>query len=672
MLVSWNWLKDFVELDMEPAELEHRLSMSGLNHEGSTTVGDDLAIDLEVTSNRPDCLGHIGVAREIAVLWGKMLTVPAPAPEEGSTSASELIRVRIDCPELCPRYTARVVRGIKVGPSPKWLTDRLATVNIAAINNIVDITNYVLMECGQPLHAFDYRKLSGAEIIVREALTGEEFTAIDHNAYVLEPGMCVIADARRSVALGGVMGGLDTEISDDTTDLLVEAADFAQLSIRNTARRLNLHSDSSYRFERGVDPDGIDWASRRCCEIILDLAGGELASGVVDVVGHPAADRPLIVLRLSQIPRVLGIEVDRQEVHDIFSALGLKEEASATDRIELRAPSWRRDLTREVDLIEEVARIHGYEEIPEDARVAMAISHRSDEDRVLGKVRDVLTAAGFDEAMTTSVVSAEWSEAFSPWTDVPAIACRTPMLRGADQLRRSIVPSLLQARRLNETLSNSTIELFETAKVYLPRPGNLPDERWMLAITSGEDFLHMKGTIESMLTALKASESLDFDDFQHQLLETSRTVRILYKNQWIGILGELSAAGRKQFDLRGPSTVAELHLDALRQAANLVPQYVPASAFPAIVRDLNMVVDESLRWNTLVATVREASGRALESVSYRETYRDAEHDGVGKKRLLFSLTLRSPDRTLAGDEADALCEKVVRRCQDHHGARLLA
>ncbi|MFP6658440.1 MAG: phenylalanine--tRNA ligase beta subunit-related protein, partial [Pirellulales bacterium] len=266
MLVSWDWLKQYVALDMPQEQLEHRLMMSGLNHEGTEAVGDDIAIDLEVTSNRPDCLGHTGVAREIAVLYGASLRLPPAEPAESQTAVESIAKVRIDCPELCSNYIARVIRGVKIGPSPEWMVRRLQTLGIAAINNIVDTTNYVLMECGQPLHAFDLAKLAGPEIIVRQARDKEPFVAINHRAYVLEQGMCVIADSDRPVALGGVMGGADTEVTAATTELLIESAMFDPISIRNTARRLNLHSDSSYRFERGPDPAGVDWASRRCCE----------------------------------------------------------------------------------------------------------------------------------------------------------------------------------------------------------------------------------------------------------------------------------------------------------------------------------------------------------------------------------------------------------------------
>jgi phenylalanyl-tRNA synthetase beta chain len=279
MIVSLDWLKEYVDLPMTPAELAERLALSGLNYE---SVSDEI-IDLEVTSNRADCLGHLGVAREVSVLWGLPLKKPEAKTQATGSPVEKVTSVEITAPTLCPRYTARVIRGVKIGPSPKWLADRLRAVGIAVINNVVDVTNYVMFECGQPLHAFDFAKLARGRIIVREAKPGEKFAAINHQQYELAPGTCVIADAEKAVALAGVMGGEHSEVSDATVDVLIESADFDALSVRTTARRHNLHSPSSYRFERGVDPDGIDWASRRACELILETAGGTLAAGCVDV-----------------------------------------------------------------------------------------------------------------------------------------------------------------------------------------------------------------------------------------------------------------------------------------------------------------------------------------------------------------------------------------------------
>ncbi len=398
MIISKNWLTEYIDLSMPMDELTDRLTITGLNLEGIETVGDDTAIDLEVTSNRPDCLGHIGVAREVGVIFGKQLKKSEPEVKAVGEPVSKITSVEVTCPDLCPRYTARVIRGVKIGPSPDWLAARLRTLGVAIINNVVDVTNYVMMESGQPLHAFDFAKLKGGKIIVRQATAGEEFTAIDHKTYTLSGEEVVIADAERPVALGGVMGGFDTEVSEQTVDLLIEAADFEPLAVRGAARRHVLPSPSSYRFERGVDPEGIDWASRRCCELILELAGGTLCEGVIDI-GPERMPREVVKLRFGQIPRLLGIQVERDEARRILSDLGCEETHACDHCVKVIPPSWRADLTREADLLEEVARVHGYDQIPEDVGVRMVSSHRTREDVVLERVRGVMTAAGFDEAL---------------------------------------------------------------------------------------------------------------------------------------------------------------------------------------------------------------------------------------------------------------------------------
>ncbi len=670
MLISLDWLKQYVSLDMPAAEVERRLMMAGLNHESTKAVGEDLCIDLEVTSNRPDCLGHIGVAREAAVLFGRELKLPAANPPSGKMPASQLTKVTLSCPELCPRFTGRVIRGVKIGASPAWLRKRLETIGIAAINNVVDVTNYVLMECGQPLHAYDLARLAGREIIVRDAAAGEPFLAINHKSYTLQPGMCVIADARRPIGLGGVMGGADSEVGAGTTELLIEAAEFAPNSIRTTARALSLHSDSSYRFERSIDPEGLDWASRRCCELILELAGGELAAGVIDV-GKDRTPRLPVVLRLGQIKRILGVEVNADEVRRILTALGNQERAATAERIEVISPSWRRDLTREIDLIEEVARIHGYEAIPEDVHVPMATSARSDTDRVLAKMRVALTGAGFDEAYTLSVVDEGLSDAFSPWTSEPPLMALTPILRRADRLRRSLVPSLLAARRTNESLANAEIELFEIARAYLPRAESLPQEEQLLALTSGGDFFHVKGVMETVLAALSPALQLETRPAQLPLL-SGRSAELWLADERIGYLGELSSEGLKRFELRGSTTVAEVKVSALHAAARLVPKYVPLPALPATSRDVNMVVEERIRWSDLAATVRQQGGQFLEALKYVETYRHPQQLGPGKKSLLMTLTFRKPEGTLTSEEADQLRDHIVAACGTALGAQLRA
>lgn len=670
MIVYSHWLADYVDWDLDAEALADRLSMSGLNLEELKRLDDGFALDLEVTSNRPDCLGHIGVAREIAVLLNQTLRIKDPQPTESGPSVADQVKVQIECPELCSRYSARIIRNVQVGPSPEWLAKRLEAIGQPVINNIVDVTNYVMMESGQPLHAFDLAKLGGPGIIVRRSEAGEEFEAIDHRTYALDGGMCVIADGdRRAVALGGVMGGADTEVGLETTDLLIEAAEFAPLSIRTTARRLKLHSPSSYRFERRVDSQGVDWASRRCCELILDVAGGQLAAGVVDVGSATETIEP-VALRYAQLPRVLGVTVATEEVTRILSDLGCEVISTNEERIEVRPPSWRRDLTREIDLIEEVARVHGYEQIPEDVGVPMAPSHKPRRERVLDRVRSVLTAAGLDEALTATAVSQEWSDAFSPWTDQPPLRCRVPMIQGAEQVRRSLIPSLLGARQINESLSNPRIELFETAAVYLPQADGLPREQWTLGIASGRDFRFVKGVVETLVETLQISERLGAETVRYELLDSSRSCRLSLGDRTLAILGEIALPARKQFKLRGATTVAELDLTVLEEAADLIPIYSPPSRQPAIARDLNVIVEESLSWGQLEQTVRGAAGPCLESLSYLETYRDPQADGPDKKRLLFAVSFRS-DETLTSEQADQFRDQIVVAIEKQHAGKLL-
>jgi phenylalanyl-tRNA synthetase beta chain len=473
------------------------------------------------------------------------------------------------------------------------------------------------------------------------------------------------------------MGGADTEVSERTSDLLIESAQFDPVCIRNTARQLNLHSDSSYRFERGIDPAGVDWASRRCAELILELAGGELASGAIDVGPGPAPREP-ITLRFAQLKRVLGIDVEPQRARAILAALGNRELKHDARKVEVVPPSWRRDLTREIDLVEEVARIHGYDRIPEDASVPMAPSHRTRLDRVVARVRQALCASGFDEAMTLSAVEQDWSAAFSPWTATPPLRSSTPVLRRADLLRRSLVPSLLGARQTNESLANPRIELFEIAHVYLPRAaGQLPAEELMVALTSGGDYWAAKGVIESLLAALDPGAVLEVRPTAQELLDAERSAELHVRapdgaERLLGYLGEVTQAGLARFDLRGATTVAELAMAALVDLARLVPQYRQPPVFPPVARDLNLVVDESVLWADVAATVAAAASPYAENLEFQDVYRDERRLGPGKKSLLLTLTLRSESGTLTNEQADRIRAAVVEACHRAHGARLRA
>ncbi len=676
MLVSWKWLSRYLNLPVSHEALALRLSLSGLNHESTEIVDGDPVIDLEVTSNRGDCLGHLGVAREIAVLYGLEICRPEPglaSVTDPTQSIESLLQVENEFVDACPRYTARVIRGVKVGPSPAWMVQSLAAVGIASINNVVDATNYVMMECGQPLHAFDYAKLDGQRIRIRPASEGESIEAIDHRNYLLEPSMCVIADSRSAVAVAGVMGGASSEVTETTRDLVIEAAIFTPLSVRRTARALKLHSPSSYRFERRVDPEQVDWANRRVCQLIIESAGGKVASGVIDTHTMPRDAKPL-VLRASQIERVLGISIDADEVARILTALGCQSTASSPGEMHFTPPSWRHDLTREVDLIEEVARIHGYDKIPEDSPIPVAPSARRPYDVGVDQVRSVMTAAGLSEAMTPSVVVERLDEAMSPWTDRPALQTQTPMLEGSRRLRRSLLPSLLNSRAANWASSTTEANLYEIAHVYLPGETDeaLPDEHYTVGMIAGGDFYRLKGIIETIFARLGIDAPMQLTSVDRPGLGRGTAVEIRMQGHLVGYLAAVDAKLLKSFKLPGPVFVAEVSLPTLFAMATLVPQQRFVSPFPSVERDLNFVVAEAIRWSEMERVVRTSVGTDLARVTYRETYRDPKKDGDDRKRVLMTVELRRDDETLSGDQADAMITKLINDCRESLAAELLS
>ncbi|HWE35612.1 MAG TPA: phenylalanine--tRNA ligase subunit beta [Isosphaeraceae bacterium] len=672
MIVSWNWLTSYLRLDMPADVLAERLALAGLNHERTEEVGGDLALDLEVTSNRPDCLSHLGVAREIAVLFDRPRPdAHDPRPPESGPPARELTRIDVEAPDLCPRFTARVVSGVTVGPSPWWLRKRLETIGVRPISNVVDITNYVMFECGQPLHAYDLARLDGRRLVVRRARGGETLTAINNKVYELSPEMLVIADASRPVGLAGVMGGLDTEIGPATRDVLIEAAQFDPVSVRRTGRALGLSSPSSHRFERGLDPSRTEWASRRCAELILDLAGGTLHEGVIDL-GEPVAPRGPIVLRFKQVPRVLGIDVPHVTAVAILKALGLDVLAEGIDELTVRPPSWRADLEREVDLIEEVARIYGYDHIPEDRPVPLARSSRGPRERVEDLTRVALTGLGFDEAVTFSLVADDHVIPLGGGPIATPIRVEHSSRKREVVLRPSLVPSLLAARSYNEAHGVSDARLFEVAHVYLPRPDRpLPDEPTHLGIVGAGDYPALKGVVEALLDRLHVAEPIEARPSELALFAPGRQAEMLLGGASLGHLGEVDRAALDRFELRGACVAAELDFDLLNSRAVLTPRYHPLPAFPAVSRDLSLVVPDDLPWADLAAAARGAAGPQLEEITYLDTFRGGNVP-AGSQSVHFGLRFRHPSRTLTGEEVERALDAVVADCAARFGATLRA
>ena len=674
MKISTNWLADYVQLPGTTAELVERLLMAGLNHESTTTVGDDEAIDIEVTSNRPDCLGHIGVAREAALLFGRPLHVPDPRPLEGSTPAARSVAVTIDAGDICPFYAARVIRGARVGPSPQWLVDRLRTVGVASVNNVVDVTNYVMLECGQPLHAFDLRRIAGARIVVRRAVAGEPFMAINHRRYELSERMCVIADADRPVALAGVMGGADTEITAATTDVLLESAQFAPLPLRAAARGLLLASDSSYRFERGPDPAMVEWAGRRAAALILDLAGGTLETGTVEA-GRLACTPAVIPLNPSRVAEVLGVDVPAVRQREILLGLGFVTLPQAPDR--WRAPTWRRDVWREIDLVEEIARIEGYDRVPEDRAVTARAVEWSDRERTVRAAGEVLVAAGFCEAMTRSVVSEGLESLGSPWGEAAPLTITPALVRGADRLRRTLLPSLLEARASNAAVGTDDADLFEIARAYVARRAPAAaaatpvEEPLLMALVTAGGFARGKGLLAAVCGRLGLhgddAARLEYRPLDWELFAAGRGAEILLSRPTggpgrVGVVGEVAPAVLRRLALDGPVVAGELRLDRLQFAVRLERPVIRPSEFPAVQRDVNLVVDEAVSWAAIEGTIREAAGPLLDECRLVQVWQDAARLGRGRKSVLVSLRLRSDSGTLSGEQAAAAVDAVVAMC----------
>ncbi len=672
MIVSWNWLTQYVRLDMPVETLTERLALTGLNHESTEEVGGDLAIDLEVTSNRPDCLGHLGIAREIAVVFDLPFHEPNPRPPEtGKGPVSSRTSVAVEAPDLCPRFTARVVTGATVRESPWWLRKRLETIGVRPVSNIVDITNYVMFECGQPLHAYDLDTLKENRLVVRPARKGETLRAINDKVYELDPSMLAIADAERPVGLAGVMGGLDTEIGPNTRNVLIEAAQFDVLSVRRTSRALGLFSPSSYRFERPMDPERTDWASRRTAELILELAGGALLPGVIDV-GRPAPERAPITLRLDQIPRVLGISIDEPTVIRILKALGLEQAGGASGSLTFRAPSWRADLDREIDLVEEVARIHGYEHIPENRPVPLTRSARGPRERVETAVREILTGAGLDEAYTFSLVGDELIDPIAEGPTLPPLRVDHATRRRENALRQSLVPGLLAARAYNRAHGVPDAALFEIAHIYLPQPeGQHPLEPPRVGVVTGHGFSGVKGLVETLLDHLHVEGALRASPATAPLFEPGRAAVLHLDDAYLGTIGEIAQDRRDRHGLRGPCSGAELDLGVLIARSRLVPQYRPLSVFPPVDRDLSLVLPVDLPWADLAAEAQRAGAPLLDSLEFLDTFAGGDVP-AGRHSLHFGLRFRHPKRTLTGEEADRAVKAIVEACASRFGATLRA
>jgi phenylalanyl-tRNA synthetase beta chain len=664
MKISLEWLGDYLPGERDAQRLADALTNGGLPVELIEKHGDDTVIDVEVTSNRGDCLCHIGVARELAALLDRPFKDVAIALKESSEPAAGAVSVRIDAPALCPHYTARVIKGVKIAQSPAWLARRLDAVGLRPINNVVDITNYVMFEMGQPLHAFDFAHVRGRQIIVRNARKGETLVSIDGHTRTLSPDMLVIADAERPVALAGVMGGKESEVSDQTTDVLLESARFDPLSIRKTARALAMKSDSSYRFERGIDPTLPERASRRAAQLICELAGGQLLSGVVQAGGDGYTRKTLIV-RLERIRRLLGVELG-DAIVAAYRRLGLSPVREG-EIIRVDVPSHRLDLNIEADLIEEAARVVGYDKIPVREQIEIRLTPPRPEQVSLDAIRTSACAAGFFEAITFSFISDLLAGDFVP---AGASLPRTdPNVRKADaQLRPSLLPGLLEAVRRNETVGAERIRLFEIGSVFWIEGGRL-EQGERLAMVSNVDLRDVRGAAEAILARLDRERAVEVVPADRAGLARGIAGEIRWGGRAIGHLGRIAPAIADKLDLRGPVYGVELRLDALLAGMKHVPQLRPLPRFPAIRRDLSLVVPESTTFAAIESALRKANPEGLESLEYVTTYRGKPLE-KGQKSVTVTLVFRSESATLTSEQVEPVVQRAIDSAKQTLGATL--
>ncbi len=651
-------------------------------------VAGDVLFDLEITPNRPDLNSVIGIAREIAAKSGAQLRLPEvqlPPVEPGHPQASELVEVRIDAPELCPRYIARVIRGVRPGPSPDWLKVALEKVGLRSINSIVDVTNYVMLESGQPLHAFDYQLISRnapakPTVVVRRAQSDEGFVTLDGQQHQLNPDILLIADEAKAIALAGVMGGLNSEINDRTVDVLLESAYFAPTNIRRTSKNLGLRTDASYRFERGADLGITDWASRRCAQLLLEVAGGQLAGGSVDAYPAPTPARR-ITLRHHKVGALLGIQLAPAQVEYYLAQLGLKivgrkavpvDSTALPEPVTFQVPTFRVDLKREVDLIEEVARLHGVDQIPSTPPRGARGQHPFDAvfDQH-AEVRGILVGLGLDEAQGQSLISSSGASRII----ANPVSLQKPLSSDMNVLRPSLLPGLLDSFRHNLRRKNERVALFEVGRVF--RPGDpLPAESLRLAIAltgkrqpefwSGDDrdacfdSYDLKGILEVFLEQIGIRGVVYSRQPEKHALFLESAAIVLGGKVPLGELGQLRPVLAREYDLRDPVLLAELDLNQLLARRNTTKSFKPLPEFPSVRRDLAMVVEEDTTHERVLETIRNAKAENLERVDLFDIFRGT---GVppGQKSVAYAFTYRHPERTLTDAEVNQTHERLVAR-----------
>ncbi|MDW8137443.1 MAG: phenylalanine--tRNA ligase subunit beta [Bacteroidota bacterium] len=651
----------------------------------------DVVLQVEVTPNRADLLSIVGVAREVAALTDRALRLPSVAIERTADEAGRLVRVSIEAPEACFRYAAKLVRNVRVGPSPRWLADRLRAAGLRPINNVVDATNFVMLEIGQPLHAFDLAKLAGPQIRVRLARSGETITTLDGRKRDLEPDMLLICDAEKPIAIAGVMGGANSEVDERTTDVLLESACFEPTSIRRTAKRLGLVTEAAYRFERGVDPEGVLWAVERAARLIAELSGGEVVAGTIDQYVRPLSSRQ-VRLRLKRVNAVLGSVYTAEEVARVLERLGIElEPESEEDSVwRCRIPSYRPDLEREIDLIEEVGRIRGWDALPVPERMVLPYAAMSEADAFYrtDRVRDVLAGMGLWEVYANSLLSEAWAEPFVPAE--AQVRTLNPISADMAVARPSLIPGLLRVASHNQRHQQEDGRFFEFGRVFrrhADSSGSGYAERLYLGLllsgareplrwdrpAEAVDWFDMRGLLEAFFEALGLDRPavLPYNEAQ-QAAWFRYPARLRYGGRSIGWMALSGRALEERFELRRPVAFAELDWEALLEemrAREAERRYKPFSRLPVVERDIALLVPQEIPAEAVEGLLWDLGRPEVVRVTLFDLYQ-GERIPAGMRSLAYRLRLAHPERTLTDAEVASVLERLVRAAGERLGAQL--
>ena len=647
-------------------------------------AGSDVVYDLEITPNRPDLNSVLGIAREIAALTGNPLRIPVPATRPAAGGAAP-VSIRLEAPDLCPRYTAQVIRGVRVGPSPAWLRSSLEKVGLRSINNVVDVSNYVMLETGQPLHTFDLNLIaqspandgrSQPTLVIRRASAGESFTTLDGRAHVLSAETLLIADPEKAIALAGVMGGQNTEIQDTTTDVLVESAYFTPTPIRRTSKSLGVRTDASYRYERGADPEAAVSAGRRCVELILATAGGAPDGDLVDA-RMASSDAKVVTLRHDRVAALLGIEIPVADQVGMLVRLGLTVDGAsdASGVTHFRVPSWRVDLKREVDLIEEIARLYGVDRIPSTPPRRASGAHAFDAvyDQ-LAEIRRFAASLGLHEAQGQTLIN----DAAAKLVVEAPVLLANPLSSDMNALRPSLIPGLIDSLSHNLTHRNGDVQLFEVGRVF-SRSGDVVREGWRLAFAltgarnptfwSGADrdatcdLSDLKGVVDEVLEFLGLRGVVVSRRSEVTALWVESATLALGGKLPLGQLGQMQPVLAKRRELRDPVLLAELDLDILLARRNSAKSFKPLPQYPSVRRDIAMIVPESVTHDAVLGVVRQAKPANLESIEAFDVFRGRQVP-AGQKSLAYALTFRAADRTLREEDVAPVHAKLVSAFRD--------